>query len=168
MLLGLASAKHECLGVDKLLTWQLEAPQERCFRKSDGGCSWPKSHAVFLLLHVMGHTQLYAHLDSKATGLLKRNCTHHFLVEINQFVPKRIYVQKSEQLFITHIPKPTPFPQLRQTHWKGRHWKWEFSMNMKIRKLAFYLSGSYILWCTVCKWQFILFPISQPHLLVFD
>lgn len=143
--------------------------KERCFRKSDGGCSWPKSHAVFLLLHVMVHRQLSDHLDSKATGHLNRNCTHTLYCGNQLVCPKRVFAQKSETtLLLLRYPKPTSSTQLRQTPLKGRHWQWEFAMNMIMRKLTFYLSGSYVLCCTVCKWQFILFSISQHHFLVFD
>lgn len=70
--------------------------KERYFRKSDGGCGWPKGHAMFLLLHVMDHTQLYAPLDSKATEHLNRNCTHTLSCGNQPVCPKRIHAQKSE------------------------------------------------------------------------
>lgn len=112
--------------------------KERCFRKSDGGCSWPKSHAVFLLLHVMDHRQLSDHLDSKATGHLNRNCTHTLYCGNQLVCPKRVFAQKSETtLLLLRYPKPTSSTQLRQTPLKGRHWQWEFAMNMIMRKLTF-------------------------------
>lgn len=51
-------------------------------------------------------------------GISTETVPIHFLVAINQFVPKRIYVQKSETTFYYSHTKPTPFLNSGRLIWK--------------------------------------------------
>lgn len=152
MLLGLASLKHECLRVVKLLTWQLEAPKKAVSENQmEAAVGLKVMKRSFCCTLWITHSYLPTWIQRRL-GISTETVLIHFLVEINQFALRGHMPRNLKQPFYYSDTQTNLFPQLRQTPLKGRHWKWEFAMNMKIRKLAFYLSGSYILWCTVCKW----------------